>query len=131
MSWNGAALILVVLNFFAISLHCGDNVINFSMYPEPTWISGPYIVGGFYAVGIALLMCGYFAFRRRRRWLSSLSLLGYSLISVSALGHYLYAPFSSLTSRINVLILFEAIAALLMIIFVVFSQKYLYRRSGN
>ena len=122
MAWNRSASFLTILNLIAFTLHCGDNVIYFSSYPEPAWITGSYIVVVLYFVAVVFLMGGYRAFRRRRRILSVSGLLGFSLISLAGLGHYLYAPFPSLTLRMNMLILFEVFAACLMVIFVVLSQ---------
>jgi hypothetical protein len=103
-------------------------VIYFSSYPEPAWITGSYIVVVLYFVAV-FLVGGYLALLRRRRILSVSGLPGFSLISLAGLGHYRYAPFPSLTLRMNTRILFEAFATCLMVIFVVLSQVFGHRSS--
>ena len=124
MSWNGISLILVLTNLAATTLHCLDNVLYFDSYPEPDWISHPAIVAALYLVAAALLVAGHVAFRRRLRWMSALCLLSFSVISAAALGHYLYAPMSSLTAKMNALILLETSAAVVLAGFVMVAQVF-------
>ena len=122
--WQRAAGMLVLLNLIAASLHCLHNVLFFERYPEPAWISGPHIVDGLYWLAVLALVSGYLAFRRRWRLRSGLALLSFCAISVSALGHYLYAPMTALPLLINALILLEAGAALVLAAFVIAARVY-------
>lgn len=120
--WDRAALVLVGLNVIVATAHCLDNIVFFHRYPEPDWISGPHIVDMLFIVALVALAVGYFAFRDRRRGLAAIGLGVFSVISVSALGHYLYAPMSALTTRMNLLILLEAGGAIVLAGFVLVSQ---------
>ncbi|MEO0422486.1 MAG: hypothetical protein AAF184_09145 [Pseudomonadota bacterium] len=120
--WDRAALVLVGINLIVATAHCLDNIVFFHRYPEPDWITGPHIVDMLFIVALIGLAVGYFAFRARRRGMAALGLGVFSLISVSALGHYLYAPMSALTLRMNLLILLEAGGAVVLAGFVVLSQ---------
>ena len=128
MSWNRIALSLIVLNIVASTWHCLDNIIFFKDYPEPNWISSYHIVDYLYFVALGLLIGGYVAFIRRNRIISAIGMILFTIISVSALGHYLYAPMSSLTLKMNILIILEAISAIILIGFVVWTQ-ILWRKS--
>ncbi|MEO0347457.1 MAG: hypothetical protein AAF229_14555 [Pseudomonadota bacterium] len=122
MRWNRTLTWLAVINVIVATAHCVDNMVFFDDYPEPDWITGPMVVDALFLVALGLLSLGVVAFRRRRRSLSVLGLTGFGLISASALGHYLYAPVSDLSLRMNALIFAEAVAALVLLGFVAASQ---------
>lgn len=122
MRWNRTLTWLAVINVIVATAHCVDNMVFFDDYPEPDWITGPMVVDILFVVALGLLAMGVLAFRHRRRWFSVLGLSGFGVISVSALGHYLYAPISDLSLRMNALIIAEAIAALVLLGFVAASQ---------
>ena len=122
MSWNRIAFCLTALNIVASTLHCLDNIIFFNDYREPNWITGSNIVDYLYFLALGFLIGGYIAFRNRNRLFSAMGMILFSIISVSALGHYLYVPMSSLTLKMNTLIVLEAISAIVLIVFVVWTQ---------
>ncbi|MEL6199498.1 MAG: hypothetical protein AAFR09_04740 [Pseudomonadota bacterium] len=122
MRWNRTLTWLTVINVIVATAHCVDNMVFFDEYPEPDWITGPMVVDVLFLVALGWLAIGVLAFRRRRRWLSALGLTGFCVISASALGHYLYAPVSDLSLRMNALIFAEAAAALVLLGFVAASQ---------
>lgn len=89
----------------------------------PARIAGPHVVDGLFVVAIVSLVVDYLAFLARRRASAALGLGVFSLINVSALGHYLYAPMSALTPKMNVLIWLEAVAARVLMAFVALFQR--------
>ena len=108
---------LLLVNLVASTLHFADNMLRFGEYPEPKWIAGPHIVDALWFVVTPLLAAGWWLARREMKWLSVGILWLYGGLSMFVLGHYLYASPTMLTLRINILILMEAIAALLLVLF--------------
>ncbi len=111
-------IVIVAFNFIASLLHIVDNIVFFEHYPEPDWIPSPHIVDVLWIIATPFLFIGYWLFRRGMRWGSSGLLMLYGFMSLSVLGHYLYASPVSLSFRINFFILLEAVAALTLIVFV-------------
>ena len=113
---SGSLSILLIINFAASVLHFGDNMLHFREYPEPAWISGPHVVDALWLLITPLLGAGWYLARRERKWASVAVLWSYGVLSMFVLGHYLYAPPSSLSFRVNFFILLEASAAALLIL---------------
>jgi hypothetical protein len=102
---------LVAANFVASILHCGDNMLFFAEYPEPAWITGPHIVDLLWLVATPSLFVGWWLGSRGRMGLAIVAFVIYGAVSLSVLGHYLYASPLELPFRVNFLILAEAVAA--------------------
>jgi len=117
---NAILTTLVAGNVLASGLHFGDNALRFAEYPEPTWITGPIVVDSLWLLITPLLLAGWVAARRGRRWPAATMLWSYGVLSLFVLGHYLYESPSALPLRVNFLIGGEAVAAILLIVLVPF-----------
>jgi len=106
---------IVMVNLVASILHFGDNVINFREYPEPTWIPSPHVVDAHWFAITPILLLGWWFSSRNSKWAAVSLFWLYGVLSMFVLGHYNFAAPSELSARINVLILSEALAALILI----------------
>jgi hypothetical protein len=114
-------LILLVANIATSILHYVDNVVFFRHYPEPTWLS-PHLVDLAWFVMTPFGVAGYLFFRRGRRPVALVCLYLYAVMGLLVLGHYLIAPPWKVSLGINLFIIAEAIAALLLGIFTAWLQ---------
>ena len=106
-------LTLVLANVVTSILHYVDNVLFFRHYPEPTWLN-PHLVDMAWFVMTPFGVAGYVLYLRGRSAAAFACLYLYSLMSLLVLGHYLIAPPWRVSFKINVFIMAEAIAALLL-----------------
>ena len=106
-----ALSVVLLVNVAASALHFGDNMIHFHEYPEPRWITGPYVVDGVWFVMTPLLVLGWALAKGGLRLASIAVLWLYGGLSVFVLGHYFYASPFDLSLRINLSIGVEAVAA--------------------
>ena len=97
-------LALLIANLVASVLHFGDNMFRFHEYPEPKWITGAHVVDMLWLVITPLLPLGWWLARRGMRWGSIGVFWLYGALSMSVLGHYLYASPSELPLRVNLFI---------------------------
>jgi len=104
-----------MVNLVASILHFGDNIINFREYPEPTWIPSPHVVDALWFAMTPILLLGWWFSSRNSKWKAVSLFWLYGVLSMFVLGHYNFAAPSELSARINVLILSEALAALILI----------------
>ena len=111
---------VVMLNIVTTILHYVDNIIFLDEYPEPAWLS-PGIVDAFWFLMTPVVLCGLWSAHRGHRVLSSLCLLVYVGMSLLVLGHYRFAPFHAIGMRIHAFIWLEALAAVVLVIWVVAS----------
>lgn len=107
-------LVLLLVNVTASVLHYVDNIRFFDAYPEPAWIS-PHFIDAFWFVMTPFAVVGFFLFSKGSRWGSAASLAAYALMSLLVLGHYRYASPWALSFRVNLFILSEAVAALMLL----------------
>lgn len=112
---------LLIVNVVASILHYADNIAFFAEYPEPPWIN-PGIIDAFWFVMTPLAPAGYLALRRGARQFGAFLLHAYAACSLLALGHYRYASICSVSPRINLLILLEAAAAAVLVVYVLRRQ---------
>jgi hypothetical protein len=105
---------LVALNIATTILHYVDNIAFFRHYPEPSWLA-PGMVDAFWFLMTPVALAGLWLAYRGRRILSSIVLLAYAGMSLLVLGHYRFAPFHSIGWRIHALIWLEAVAALVLV----------------
>ena len=122
---------LMALNLVASILHIVDNIWFFESYPEPDWITSPGTVDLLWLVATPLLLFGYWLYRKRSSWLGFALLVTYSLMSLSVLGHYLYALPWELPLRVNFFIGLETFAALSLVLSVIVLQARADRFSFN
>ncbi len=106
-------LTLVLANVVTSILHYVDNVLFFRHYPEPTWLN-PHLVDMAWFVMTPFGVAGYLLFIRGRPAAAFACLYLYALMSLLVLGHYLIAPPWRVSFKINVFIMAEAVAALLL-----------------
>ena len=116
-------LILIVVNIGASILHYVDNILFFSTYPEPPWIN-THIIDSFWFVMTPVALFGYWLFSKGLRNYAYLCLYLYALMSLLVLGHYRYGSIGELSIKINLLILIEALAAMVLIIYNFWLQFY-------
>ena len=116
MRTSPALRTLIVANLIASALHFGDNMLRFSEYPEPTWISSPHVVDALWLAITPLLGVGWWLAKREMKWAAIAGLWVYGILSMFVLGHYFYAAPARLSFRINVLIGAEAAAAALLMV---------------
>jgi hypothetical protein len=118
---------LVAANIVTSILHYADNVAFFRHYPEPTWLS-PHLVDMAWFVMTPFGIVGYLLFLRGRRTAAFACLYLYAAMGLLVLGHYLIAPPWRVSFRINLFILAEAVAALLLGVVTAWFQ---FRREGT
>ena len=76
----------------------------------------------FFMTPFAIL--GYLAMRKGAAWTGCVLMCAYALMSLLVLGHYLYAPFFSISPKIHLFIFLEAVMALLFLLYLpVFIRK--------
>lgn len=114
-------LALLVANVATSILHYVDNIVFFTHYPEPTWLN-PHIVDMAWFVMTPFGVAGYLLYPRGRRTAAFLCLYLYAAMGLLVLGHYLIAPPWRVSFKINLFILAEAVAALLLGLFTAMVQ---------
>ena len=82
----------------------------------------PGTVDLLWLVATPFLLFGYWLYRKRSSWLGFALLVTYSLMSLSVLGHYLYALPWELPLRVNFFIGLETFAALSLVLSVIVLQ---------
>ncbi len=107
---------MLIVNVITSLLHYADNILFFHAYPEPHWIS-PKLIDAFWFVMTPFAILGYFFYKRGLETYSYLCFYLYSLMSLLVLGHYRYGSMGELSFKINLLILAEAFAALILIFY--------------
>lgn len=110
-------LVLIILNIIATFGHYVDNICYFADYPEPHWLS-PSIVDAFWFFMTPFAAFGYWYYLKGWHGLARWSLVAYCLMSLLVLGHYLIEPPWNVAFRINLLILIEALAAVVLLLYV-------------
>jgi hypothetical protein len=118
---KGILLTLLTANVVTSILHYVDNIIFFRHYPEPTWLS-PHLVDLAWLVMTPFGVAGYVFFLRGRRPAAFACLYLYAAMGLLVLGHYLIAPPWEVSLKINLFIMAEAIAALLLGVFTAWLQ---------
>jgi hypothetical protein len=106
-------LALLVANIATSILHYVDNILFFRHYPEPNWLN-PHLVDAAWFVMTPIGVAGYLLFLRGRCTAAFACLYLYAAMGLLVLGHYLIAPPWRVSFKINLFILAEAIAALLL-----------------
>ena len=121
-SWGFRVLVgLVVANVATSILHYVDNIANFAHYPEPSWLN-PHLIDMAWFVMTPFGILGCWLFRRNWRRAAFLCLYLYAIMGLLVLGHYLIAPPWELSFKINLFIIAEAVAALILAIFTAWLQ---------
>lgn len=98
---------LLIVTFVSSILHYVDNILYFSLYPEPVWIH-PSIVDLFWFVMTPLALLGALWISAGYYKAATVMLVLYGLCNMLTLGHYNYAAFSSIGLKIHLFILLEA-----------------------
>jgi hypothetical protein len=113
---------LLVANVIATIFHYADNVCYFHLYPEPPWLNAR-LVDAFWFVMTPLAVVGYLLIKRGFLHWGCFVLYAYAAASLLVLGHYRFAPFFSIATRIHFFILLEAALALALIGYVAWIQS--------
>jgi uncharacterized protein involved in cysteine biosynthesis len=111
-------LLLIGMNVAASVLHYADNIVRFVSYPEPPWLN-PARVDVFWFVMTPFGIAAYWLYRRDRRRAAFVASYAYAAMNLLVLGHYLVAPPWRVSPLINLLIVPEAVTAVLLILFTV------------
>jgi hypothetical protein len=118
-SIDGRTRILLALLWAGVVtsiLHYVDNVLFFRHYPEPTWLN-PHLVDLAWFVMTPFGVAGYVMYRQGRRPAAFACLYLYAVMGLLVLGHYLIAPPWEVSFKVNLFIMAEAVAALLLGVF--------------
>ena len=96
-------------------LHFSHNAIFLESYPNmPAWLSPTGVWAAWLAV-TAVGIVGYLLLRAGYPWRGLLLIAVYAALGLDSLGHYGLAPFSAHTFTMNLTILLDAAAALLVL----------------
>lgn len=106
-------LTLVLANVVTSILHYVDNVVSFRHYPEPTWLN-PHLVDLAWFVMTPFGVAGCVLYVRGRSAAAFTCLYLYALMSLLVVGHYLITPPWRVSFKINLFIMAEAVAAVLL-----------------
>lgn len=105
----------MLVNIAASLFHYLHNMIYFHAYPnEPDWLS-PGRIDIAWLVITPLGVLGYLLYHWRRPGWSFALLYLYGLLGLGVLGHYLLAPMAAHTLAMNLSILLEAAAAVVLL----------------
>ena len=104
--------LVVAANLFASTAHFTDNAVRFVLYPEPRWISSPLVVVALWLAITPLLLAGWWLARREHFRLAAGAFGLYSLSSLFVVGHYAYAPVTTIRLSVHITIVANALAAL-------------------
>ncbi|BCV49413.1 MAG: hypothetical protein WStaPseu_34790 [Shewanella algae] len=99
---------LLLATFCSSILHYVDNLLFFADYPEPVWLH-PHMIDLFWFVMTPLAPWGYLQLKKRHSATGTVLLLIYGLANMLTLGHYQFAPFESISCKIHLFILLEAL----------------------
>jgi hypothetical protein len=112
--------IILFANLISTGIHYWDNYIYFDRYPVPAWIT----VNGVWQSWLFLTTIGglgYWLYCQQKWYLAYICLFIYTLTGASTPLHYLYAPMSHFTIRMNISIVSDGLVSLLLIIFLFWS----------
>ncbi len=113
-------LVILLTNLISTGMHYWDNYVSFDRYPVPAWIT----VDGVWMSWSLLTIVGslgYWLYCQQKWWLAYICLTIYVSTGASTPLHYLYAPMSHFMMRMNISILSDGLAALLLILFLLWS----------
>ena len=113
-------LIILLTNLISTGIHYWDNYVSFDQYPVPTWIT-PNVVWISWLLFTVIGVLGYWLYCQQKWDLAYICLLVYAITGVSTPLHYLYAPMSHFTMRMNTSIVSDGLFSLLLIIFLFWS----------
>ncbi len=113
-------LIILASNIISTLIHYSDNYIFFNRYPAPVWMQ-PYQVYTTWLILTPLAIAGYFLYRQDQFWLAYGCLLGYSITSVSSIGHYVFSSPGELTVKMNIFICTDFLVGIALISFIFWS----------
>ncbi|EKE72998.1 hypothetical protein [Gallaecimonas xiamenensis] len=116
-AWLRALKWLVLATFLSSILHYLDNMLFFADYPEPVWIN-THMIDLFWVLMTPLAPLGYLWVKWGRYRAGTLLLAVYGLCNMLTLGHYRFAPFTSISTKIHLFILLEALLGGLLVAWV-------------
>jgi hypothetical protein len=103
-------LALLVLNVVSSAVHYTDNILRWSLYPEPRWDNAG-LTDTFWFVMTPLGIAAYLLFRRGSRRTGLVLNYVYGAMNLVVLGHYLFASPWAVSLSVNASILFETATA--------------------
>jgi hypothetical protein len=108
-------LLVLVANVAASLVHYVHNVVWFSEYPDPTWLS-PARTDSFWFLMTPFAFAAYVFYRRGDARAASRASYAYAAMSLLVLGHYTILPPWRISAVINFGILVEVVAAIALIL---------------
>jgi hypothetical protein len=112
---------LMILYALASLLHFVHNAVYISAYPNlPTWVTPLRVYVAWCGIVVTGAL-GYWLYLRVSRNMGLLVIALYALLGFGGLDHYAIAPIRAHTLIMNVTIVAEVAAALLLLIFVAYS----------
>lgn len=113
-------LAIITLNLISTWLHYIDNALFLSQYSGLEWFT-PVGVIATVIVMTPVGLLGYWLYTRGMFWLSYLTLLLYSITSISSPGHYLLPMIAPMSVKMHSLIWLDAVSGLTLIGFLLWS----------
>ena len=100
--------ILFAVNVVAILFHYVDNILYLKAYPDlPTTTAAN--IESFWFVMIPFGVAGYQLYLYGKRTLAYYAFYIYCLLNIAVLGHYLRAPFSTISFKVHLFIILETV----------------------
>jgi hypothetical protein len=114
-----AVLLPLMLVYGAASLlHFAHNAVYLRAYPNlPVWLTPAGVVAAWLVVA-SVGALGYLLYSRVSRVAGSITIAAYAVLGFGGLDHYTVAPVSAHTVAMNLTILLEAAAAVVLLVFV-------------
>ncbi|NES19134.1 MAG: hypothetical protein F6K41_09415 [Symploca sp. SIO3E6] len=119
---NIVLLLLIILNIIVSLGHYIHNMMFLPQYYEPDWIT-PSLIDTLWFVMTPFSCIGYLLYLRGSLKLGYLLIYIYCFLSLLVLGHYVMTPIGMLSLTINLVILAEAIAAVILALYTFWLQK--------
>jgi hypothetical protein len=113
-------LVILVCNALSTAIHYFDNYVNFDQYPMPAWITQDAVWMS-WLVLTTIGCAGYWLYWQQKFWLAYGCLAIYAATGASTPGHYLYAPLSHFSAKMNIMIWSDGIVGFVLIAFLLWS----------
>lgn len=115
-------LSLIAFNIIVSLGHYIHNIVFLPQYHEPVWIT-PSLIDAAWFVMTPFSCIGYFMYLRNRTKFAYWLIYIYCILSLFVLGHYIVTPIRLLSVTIHSIVLAEAIAAIVLALYVFALQK--------
>jgi hypothetical protein len=107
---EGRLFALLALNIASSAVHYIDNILRWSLYPEPAW-DNVRLTDTFWFLMTPVGILAYVLYRRGSRQMGLTLNYVYGAMNLVVLGHYLFASPWAVSLSVNASILFETATA--------------------